>query len=550
MLYFIFSERFERFQGRMNSDRSNSPSSESGASSSRSDWFRQSVLFWSSQSERSDRSNSFMEDDTFVAAKSKKVNGLCCDSPPPGRNEYDDSSSGEDSNKPARNILEEFDASDLLKQVDELERCFKKSRTELIISEEAAAVQPGSSASPHLTLEFPKGSSIRENPIFKGDLLLRKQNSRAQSVNEIREDEVLVIQQPNKQNRSDEDEDEVAKGSDDGEEEDEKHILESIQKVQTTLCEISREIELSSACSRLSNLQCSDDEDDGNVVDIEKCTVEDSGEQSDANEGRDPNLVMRDWLSNIKPPPSQHNTQTHTKQLSADYLAQHKADIASETTVEIPTIEASQSRPPTREELFKKIDELMDFHRDDDDPGNKTALSHRSNSVKSSNRDRLDSGLQSVSSDSSPYPSPNVTRALHQQQRDYPATSSKVNSAIRGKVHEGTDHVFRDDSDFSDWSPISTLESHRGGTGSAVSGSVKRGRSQSVSYSPRTRREIRNNNWNSMSNVPKEISKSHEAATIEKFLQLTNKYLDKDGASSLNATISIDDVSFVCLSYR
>jgi len=520
----------------MNSDRSHSSSPESGASSSRSDWFRQSVLFWSSQSERSEEPNNFTEDNTFVSSKPRVENSSRCESPSTGCNEYSGNSGDSES---ARNVLEEFDASDLLKQVDELERCFKKSRTEVIISEGATSEKSSSAASPHLTLEFPKGSSIRENPIFKGDLLLRKQNSRATSVNEsmIEEDEALVVQHSSEQNKSAEKE--ITKQIDKGEE-DEKDILESIQKVQTTLCEISREIELSSACSRLSNLCCSD-EDDDNIIemsDIESRMEDASGEQCDVNEGRDPNLVMRDWLSNIKPPPPQPQPQTGT-QLSVDNVARHEVGLDSETTVEIPVIVSSESRPPTREELFKKIDELMDFHRDDDDDAeNKTMLSYRSNSVKSSNRDRLDSGLQSVSSDSSPYPSPNVTRSLHQQQRNYSATKSKPNTAIRGKLHEGTDQVFRDDSDFSDWSPISTLEIHRGDE--VVSTSTKRTRSQSLSCSPRTRGELSHDNSNNMNNVP---NGSHEAATIEKFLQLTNKYLDKDGASTMNSTINIDDVS-------
>uniref|UniRef100_A0A7M5X701 MATH domain-containing protein n=1 Tax=Clytia hemisphaerica TaxID=252671 RepID=A0A7M5X701_9CNID len=533
-------EKFEKFQGKMSNGEPTSPASDSGSSSSRSDWFRQSVLFWSSQSERSvDRDSPNENRDTPVEeTDDEDVHG----SP-------SDSESEETFGKnPRKNILDEFDPTDLLKQVEELERCFKKTRPESLIEEEYQGTINSGTGSPHLTLEFPTGSSIRENPLFKKDLLLRKKvdgttcTDREESVN-CEGDRGVTNSERKDDFRLDLDfqEDDQKNMESSTPVTEDQEIIESIQKVQNTLCEISREIERSSS-SRLTECTTSDRYEESDIDTPRNETESDLNDES-VSDNRDPNDVMRDWLSNIKPPPSPvvetECLVSETMDLNAameNNSAMKSQEENPKNDIEIPKIpdivSPRNSTTPSHNELFQKIDELINFDRPDSE---NTLGSHRSSSAKSSNRDRLDSGLQSVSSDSgSPYPSPNITRA--------PLKQPPKSNAIREVAREVNDHVFRDDSDFSEWSPVSTLESNRG---SRMSISSRPKRSQSISYSPRNPKQIHYSNSDDTNVNAGGLETSGEVATIEKFLKLTNQYLDSDGVSSISSNISLDDLAML-----
>ena len=337
-------------------------------------------------------------------------------------------------------------------------------------------------------------------------------------------------------------------------------------------------------------------------------TIDDN--KSVSSDRADPNDVMRDWLSNIKPPPSPANiklvvnkerfvtvdTEDAPPSLPRKMKSRERrgrpvivpelplSDYSS--TAEIPRIvstatssgEISRSNSTaSHDDLFEKIDQLIRFERRDSD--NTLCLSTASGrsssssgvggvgktATSTSNRDRLDSGLQSVSSDSgsSPYPSPNVTRAPISSRHQHHMTSQHQQQHTIREESYGNDHVFRDnnDSDFSEWSPVSTLASNRSGSATPQSQLQHRPRSNSVTVSPRQhsarRRQLRTSNSTGHMSVngitmPRCIDSngdtSHEMAAIEKFLKLTNTYLnnkDVDEADQLSSTISLGNVSLV-----
>lgn len=693
-MFYFFSEKFEKIHEKDTtmSVEVTSPRSESGSSSSRSDWFRKSVLFWSSQSERSD-SDSRMSNKRFTPTHEVENNKHKEEEEEDCLTEESESEKEEDQTKspinPKRNILDDFDPSDLLRQVEELEKCFTKSRTDLssVIAEENSSNNSGI-GSPHLTLEFPNGSNIRENPLFKNDLLLRKTGRQDES-----DSDSTPVPTPNPQpdNHGDNARTPV----------DDQHIIESIQKVNDTLFEISREIESSRLSSHAEddkinlenrdsttpsqdiergieikrykpvtldstrsdetvivsgrsdgesqqtdrsdvcfvdntkyqtsenndtiqhqksdkeNFYTENDEYQSSLIDERDCssactesTIDDN--KSESSDRADPNDVMRDWLSNIKPPPSPANIKlvvnkercaANTEDVPPSLPRKTKSrerrnrprpimvpelplsDYSS--TAEIPRIVSSATSASggeisrcnstaSHDDLFEKIDQLICFERRDSE--NTICLpttSGRSSSSSgagggngktvSSNRDRLDSGLQSVSSDSgsSPYPSPNVTRAPISSRHQHHVTSQQQHT-IREESYNNqiiNDHVFRDnnDSDFSEWSPVSTLASNRSVSITPQQPQKQRPRSQSVTVSSSKngsvrRRQLRTSNSTGHMSVngiaPRRVydtqnDTSHEMATIEKFLKLTNTYLNnKDGVDDVDeSTISLENVS-------
>ena len=611
---------------------------------------------------------------------------------------------------PDRNKVDDFDPSDLLRQVEELEKCFTKSRTDLSrvaatsMNDDSSSTASGA-GSPHLTLEFPSGSSIRENPLFKREFLLRKTNQKQQQdVGEgIKSPERAPDTCTGKKYHQDDNEDDGPT--------DEQSIIESIQKVNNTLSEISREIELSSRLSgevrRNSSGEPCVEHGEGSESEVEvaisepcyasneekrittdevfcilhkddlittvdkKASTDDNNEflnsekivvvdgclgdaatstsfhndvienddvsdlTSESSDRADPNTVMRDWLSNIKPPPSPASAAVidnieriskhgeivkqceesstpspslPSKSKRRDHRANTRNAESSLSSSEIPTqivtsptstIVTQHRDTPTHDDLFEKIDELIRFERRDSENticlnSNRSTSSRGSNSngttndnnndtniiinnnnnnniaVKiktssSSYRDRLDSGLQSVSSDSgsSPYPSPNVTRAAASIPSPA-ATAFYQRSTIRRELRRvasastatelENDHVFHrdNDSDFSEWSPVSTLASGR-----SCSSMSQRPRSHSVTYAVRDSSQIHSSNRghartlsppsHNKRGVPgKSQGSSHEMAAIEKFFKMTNTFLDKDGSAvhnDVSSTLSLENVS-------
>ena len=596
-----------------------SPRSESGSLSSRSDWFRKSVLFWSSQSDRSDNDSRMSSRRFTPVMDNNKHEEEEYSLTEESESEVEEEEM-ENSIKPKRSILDDFDPSDLLRQVEELEKCFTKSRSDLdnVVADD---VHSGT-GSPHLTLEFPNGSSIRENPLFKNDLLLRK-TSRQE------DNEYTPVPSPN--THPDNDEEEAKTPVDD------KHIIESIQKVNDTLFEISREIELSSSrlsgderdpdgdgeceAERAENEKLKTDALSGTIIqggdsveNTGKCfmnseidtgvtdgdcssdrtdVIVDDDFNSESDDRADPNDVMRDWLSNIKPPPSP--TAAAAVVIDKDRTEEAPPNLPRKTksrerngrvivpdespldysVADIPRILSPEklSRSTSinsHDDLFEKIDQLIRFERRDSE--NTLCLSSGQSSssggkVVSANRDRLDSGLQSVSSDSgsSPYPSPNITRAAPMGRHHHSHASSKntireesniINNSSRH--NDNHDHVFRDnnDSDFSEWSPVSTLASNQS---TSITLQPHRPRSQSVTISPRDARQIHSSNStghmssnnNNYRTIPsQQVAQEHvsqEMAAIEKFLKLTNTYLNNkdsgEGSSASSSAISLENVS-------
>ena len=548
-----------------------SPCSSCSLNSSRSDWFRQSVLFWSSQSERSDECTNDRYckchgSESFASSQMSLLSNLSPRSrnsprsstknspkspaqvlspskslsPPQGLSPTGTSTSRETKDTHTTSVdysehkLIEYDPSDLLRQVAELERCFEKSPA------------GSSTTSPILTLEFPTGSAIKTNPLYHGSNTASKTCTPRVAENFERSEIV---------NFEKNDEDDIPQC-----ENNEREIIESIQDVQNTLMELSREIEETTSGANTARSITSNSEiistatitttvahstatilENINTVTINKeqsldSTIDQVEQHEKSNESsqRDPNTILRDLLSTIKPPPS------------TDVINKGSSNRAGK----ILNKKISQHDAVSTEELLRKIDDIMQFKND--------SQTETSLKCPQYNRDRLDSGLQSTSSEStSPFPSPDVTKRALSQVRPKPERRFSCNSnfqTVREVLNEKTTNsVFPDDSDFSDCSPMSTLDSARGTTAS-----VKfRPRSQSVSNCQyKTSHVVHEPSSTTKQNIEKSdlstsqlqrLNDKHEAETVQKFIALADQ--QKDSASKLES-ISIDDVSLIFFKHR
>ena len=446
------------------------------STSSRSEWFRQSVLFWSQ-----DRSG--LESDEAINEDNKSIPSPTSSSTSPTSSSTLNKRTSSTEKSEVIKKVSTYDPSELLRQVDELERCLSGGSSIVSLNEDKNCNSLETS-SPHLTLEFPVGSSIKNNPLYlnvdknNDGVVIEKSNDLKNSdgngsieatttrerlnstkneiynpnklsvigdvMKEETETKISKFSGPKNENHNDTNETSTERVSKINEmfekdtdvnlrqrstkdlnknDKDKFHaglqLVEDVKKVQDTLKEISREIQYSR----------------------KKCTEK---------HARDANIVLGNLLSGIKPPfvdmergmPSVPPTlplktrsysvkkDTYMKAcneihmngdiVSDSFLSQANDQLHCQLKSPYQACVSSRSRisscsPSRNEVLLKHIDDLIELeHELDHRKTNKYPVLKMAAAIKKTdNRDRFDSGVQSTSSDSnSPYPSPVSTRAL------------------------------------------------------------------------------------------------------------------------------------------
>lgn len=475
------------------------PTSPLSSRSNRSEWFRQSVLFWNSQAGRNDTVDN---NDSKVKPSS-----------PPSLSSSQVSFSSETSSSHERSTLNDsessiiFDAAELLRQVEELENCFKKSNKQYGKKLDRTNDETDS---PHMTLEFPNGSHIKNNPLY---ITATMENNRCKTLNNASkssyntpcgEVDNKVISKNivcKAENISSEDRTMNNLSS-----RRERNLIDSIQSVQDTLLELSEEIHTSKHTH------------------VEK-------------HDRDANDVMRNLLSEIKPPDDIENTSFHD-------------GISSSFNLDFNDLEDSSEFQLRSEVLLKQIDDLIKIeHESREAPVAQFPIHSKTKTAVKHQRERVDSGLHSTSSAStSPYPSPVTKRSVDHSYSTRSSDSGyneKRRTAYSAKfetLKEFSDNVFHDDSDFSsDWSPISTLDS--------VASSTHRDRSNSLprtnickEKSPRERMSTGQTKDNSINNS--HLYNESELHAIRKYLSLTSHHLDKEN-TKVDIAASLEELSLL-----
>lgn len=482
------------------------PTSPLSSRSNRSEWFRQSVLFWNSQAGRNDTVDN---NDSKVKPSS-----------PPSLSSSQVSFSSETSSSHERSTLNDsessiiFDAAELLRQVEELENCFKKSNKQYGKKLDRTNDETDS---PHMTLEFPNGSHIKNNPLY---ITATMENNRCKTLNNASkssyntpcgEVDNKVISKNivcKAENISSED-----RTMNNLSLKRERNLIDSIQSVQDTLLELSEEIHTSKHTH------------------VEK-------------HDRDANDVMRNLLSEIKPPDDIENTSFHD-------------GMSSSFNLDFNDLKDSSEFQLRSEVLLKQIDDLIKIeHESREAPVAQFPIHSKTKTAVKDQRERVDSGLHSTSSAStSPYPSPVTKRSVDHSYSTRSSDSGyneKRRTAYSAKfetLKEFSNNVFHDDSDFSsDWSPISTLDS--------VASSTHRDRSNSLprtnickEKSPRERMSTGQTKDNSINNS--HLYNESELHAIRKYLSLTSHHLDKEN-TKVDIAASLEEVrsvffSFVCV---
>jgi len=470
--------------------------------SDKSDWIRRSVLFWSSQSES--RNESPFDDQAQTVLENKASLTSSSVSSISSKDSTPDSLLVECRKKAG------YDPSLLLQQVEEFEESLRTYSSNLSLSCDDT-LDRNSITSPHMTLEFPQGSAIKSNPIFtntENDNINVNENTVVgnKNMNSYLEGLTLTDDKYHLFERLHVEFDEfsnITTPSRSSSRADHQHIEESIKLVQQTLDEITKTIN-----------------------------------NKEMKFKRDPNEVLRNLLLKIKPPDQNEDDNTRPSSSRADCMSPNQ----------------------TCDDLLENINEMIEFKEDRKyTEVDKFPVLHQENDP----RDRLDSGLQSISSDSnSPYPSPVSQRPnpLRHIQEEYDSGFSdmtrlktdlkKMTNRLSDK-YTFHDNEFAMDRDYdSDWSPISTLSS----TYNSKTSTMERGRSYSVPGMSILKAATSSRHRMSTGRIDGHIIRKslqstellyneNELEAIRKFLSLTSQYFEKDSdkADGLSST-SQDDL--------
>ena len=398
-----------------------------------SDWFKSAVLFWKNQgdsedifSERCKSPGSPRKHASVIASPSKVECGKTL-----GKKE--DSVKSNNSS---------FDEAELLMQVKELE--------DFLSNQCSSEHERSECSSPHLTLEFPEGSSIKSNPLFNnasenfikqnnivqtnpilGTFLLEKDKKENQR-NEICPQQICLKKKDTTIEKLPRTiEKETAKSCD-------CDLFENYGSLKrSSSCNKNVEISLTNVKGERNSI-LNESNNLNNILKVQETLEEISREiissKKKIKQHRDPNEIMSKLLSTIKPP---NGGKIDNKCVSQNLPSFNNK---LQSSIEKPVTEESVLDKSAI--LLQQIDELVKFETDALKDSDKFQLHSKA-------RERLDSGLQSTSNSTgnSPYPSPSFARSDKTPQE----------FVSKKSLHRNTD---RSDSS-SDWSPSSTLETLR-----------------------------------------------------------------------------------------
>ena len=448
-----------------------------------SDWIRQSVLFWSSRT-----GTPYDERNNLTSASGSSIETANTD---------------------------EFDPAVLLQQVEEYEHCLREFSSNLSLSESISEEK----SSPHLTLEFPSGSSVKSNPIFRDNC--------------VDEDSGVKKCDANNENRSFESDlrEKIAQTLEDDRntsninnikgQSPSNEIKTNIKVVQDTLNEITNEIKSNEMRFR-----------------------------------RDPNEVLRNLLLRIKPPDEYEDTSRSSSILNEDSKCYgHHGDLLKTESKGISfdektEVDGSFSKQRIR---LKEINNMEFEDEKEHEIDFKSKFSSRDSDCSNNVRSRH----QSVSSDSnSPYPSPQNQRSFCSKSKLEECDSGysdNIRKDVRKISAPNTEPLKRkefllmeEDDLSSDWSPVSTLSS----TYKSRTSTMERPRSLSVpkiSF-PKLSPKIHGNSTGRILTPDKTFENTidgsyseSELHAIRKFLALTSKYFDQPSPVNEQSSVKFDD---------
>lgn len=447
-----------------------------------SDWIRQSVLFWSSRT------------------------GTPCD-------ERSNLTSASGSSIETANT-DEFDPTVLLQQVEEYEHCLREFSSNLSLCESFSEEK----SSPHLTLEFPSGSSVKSNPIFKDSCVDKDSgvkkcdasNANRSFESDLREKIAQTLEDDRNTSNIN-----SMKGQSPSNE-----IRANVKVVQDTLNEITNEIKSNEMPFR-----------------------------------RDPNEVLRNLLLRIKPPDEYEDTSRCSSGLNENSKCfGHHGDLQKIESKGISFDEKTEVDGLFSEQhiRLKEIDNMEFEDEKECEIDFKSKFSSRDSEYSNNVRSRH----QSVSSDSnSPYPSPLNQRSFCSKSKPEECDSGYSDNIPKDvrKTAPNTEPLKRkefllmnEDDLSSDWSPVSTLSS----TYKSRTSTMERPRSLSVpkisfpKLSPKVHRNSTGRMLTSDKTFESTLDESYsesELHAIRKFLALTSKYFDQPSPVNEQSSIKSDD---------